>query len=147
MHLQTEYHYYYQSGHVAKCYNKKTVNRISFKNIVIYTQSLFLSTCQIPFTVIVCNSVNVKLLDSSVQKIIIEPSASDHFFANRAYFSIQKEYHLEFSSGVRKIISAYRYGDVILRLSHKDGSEVISKIKKMSWALSLGYTIFNTTFH
>ncbi len=83
-------------------------------------------------------------LDSSVQRVIIDSGATDHFFANRAYFSAYEEYHHEFQTGSEEILSAYGYGDIILRLAHPDGSEVIWTIKKVSWAPSLVHNLLST---
>ena len=76
--------------------------------------------------------------------MIIDSGATDHFFANRAYFSTYEEYHHEFQTGSGEILTAHGYGDVVLRLAHPDGSEVIWTIKKVSWAPSLGHNLLST---
>ena len=89
-------------------------------------------------------TVNVESLESSVQKVIIDSGATDHFFLNCAYFSIYEEYHHEFQPGSGEVLTAYGYGDIILRLAHPNGSEVNWTIKKISWAPSLGHNLLST---
>ena len=89
-------------------------------------------------------TVNAKLPESSVQKIIIDSGATDHFFSNRAYFSTYEEHHHEFQTSSGEILTAHGYGDVVLRLAHPDGSEVVWTITKVSWAPSLGHNLLST---
>ena len=76
--------------------------------------------------------------------MIINSGATDHFFANCAYFSIYKEYYQEFQTGSGEILTAHGYGDVVSCLAHPDGSEVNFTIKKVNWALSLGHNLLST---
>ncbi len=76
--------------------------------------------------------------------MIIDSGATDHFFTNRAYFSTYEEYHHEFQTGSGKILTAHGYGDVVLRLAHRDGSEVTWTVKKVSWAPSLEHNPLST---
>ncbi len=85
-------------------------------------------------------------LDSSVQRVIINSGATDHFFANFEYFSTYEKYHHEFQTRSGEILKVYRYGNVIFCLAHFDGSEVIWSIKKVSWASSLGQNLLTTIF-
>ncbi len=143
-HSQAECHYCHDTGHIAKFCKKNAATRTSSKNIVIYARSLLFSTRQIPSPVLASCTLKAIPLDSSVQRVIIDSRATDHFFANRAYFSTYEEYHLEFQTGSRQILSAYGYSDVILRLAHSDSSEMIWAIKKVSWAPSLGHNLLST---
>ncbi len=86
----------------------------------------------------------LKSLKSSVQKIIINSGATDHFFSNRAYFSKYEEYHYEFQTGSGEVLAAHGYGDVVLCFANPDGSEVISTIKKVSLAPSLEHNLLST---
>ena len=77
-------------------------------------------------------SVNAEFPELSVQKIIIDFSATDHFFLNRAYFSTYIEHHHKFQTGSREVLVVHGYGDVDLRLAYPDGSEIIWIIQKVS---------------
>ena len=88
--------------------------------------------------------MNVESLESSVQKVIIDSGVTDHYFLNYAYFSTYEEYHHKFQTSSGEVVTAHGYGEVILRLAHPDGSEIIWTIKKVSWAPSLGYNFLST---
>ena len=62
--------------------------------------------------------------------MIIDSGTTDHFFANRAYFSTHDNYHHEFQTVSEEILTAYWYGDVVLHLAYPDGSDVTWRIKK-----------------
>ncbi len=78
--------------------------------------------------------------------MIINSRDKDHFFTNREYLSIYKEYHHEFQTDAGEILTANGYGDVMLRLVYLDGSEITWTIIKVSWALSLRRTLLSTIF-
>ncbi len=105
-HLQAECHYCHETGHIAKFCKKKAATGTSSKSIVTYTQSLPFSTRQIPSTVLASCTVKAEPLDSLVQRVIIDSGATDHFFANGAYFSTHEEYHHEFQTGSGETLSA-----------------------------------------
>ena len=88
--------------------------------------------------------MNVESLESSVQKVIIDSGATNHFFLNHAYFSTYEKYYYEFQTGSGEVFTAHGYWDVILQLAHPDGSEVIWIIKKVSWAPALGHNFLST---
>ena len=143
-HLQAECHYCHEIGHIAKFCKKKSSPQASQRRVVTCMQSVpcFL-TPRRPKALASC-TVNAEFPKSSVQKIIIDSGATDHFFSNRTYFSTYEEYHHEFQTGSGEILTAHGYGDVVLRLAHPDGSEVIWTIKKVSWAPSLGHNLLST---
>ena len=133
-HLQAECHYCHETDHIVKFCKKKVSPKASPRQVVTCTQSLpYIFTPLEPQSLASC-SVNTKFSESSVQKIIIDSGAADHFFSNRAYFSTYIEHHHEFQTGSGEILVANEYGDVVLRLAHPDGSEVIWTIKKVSRA-------------
>ncbi len=142
--LQAECHYCHKIRHIAKICKKKSSRQASLRRVVTYTQSVpcFLTSHQPK--ALTSGNVNAESLNSSVQKIIINFRATDHFFSNRAYFSIYEEYHHEFQTGSGEVLAAHSYGDVLLCLAHPDGSEVIWTIKKVSFAPSLGYNLLST---
>lgn len=57
-------------------------------------------------------TINAESLESSIQKVIIDPGATDHFFSNRTYFSTYEEYHREFQNGSGELLKAHGYGDI-----------------------------------
>ena len=143
-HLQAECHYCHETGHIAKFCKKKVSSQASPKRLVTCTQSLPYTFTPLEPKAFASCSVNTEFSESSVQKVIIDSGATDHFFSNRAYFSSYEEYHHEFQTGSGEVLTAYGYGDVILHLAHPDGSEVIWTIKKVSWAPSLGHNLLST---
>ncbi len=84
-------------------------------------------------------TLNAEFLKSSVQKIIIDSGAIDHFFSNRAYFSLYKKCHHEFQTGSGELFTAHGYGDDVLRVAHPNAA-----IKKVSLAQSLGHHLLST---
>ncbi len=88
--------------------------------------------------------MNVQFLKSSVQKIIINSDATNHFFQNRAYFSTYKEPQHIFQIVSWKVLAAYGYSDVILHLFHPDRLKAIWTIKKVSWFLLLDHNLLST---
>ena len=117
---------------------------LDFLTLVTCTQRLLYTFAPLKPKAFTSYSVNAEFPESSFQKVIIDSGAIDHFFSNCVYFSIYEEYHHEFQTGSGEVLAAYGYGDVILRLAHPDGSEVIWTIKKVSWALSLGHNLLST---
>ena len=143
-HLQAECHYCHETGHIAKFCKKKTSPQASSKRVVTCTQSVpYVFTPSQP-KALASYFVNAEFPESSVQKVIIDSGATDHFFSNRAYFSTYTEHHHEFQTGSGEVLAAHGYGDVDLRLAHPDGSEIIWTIKKVSWAPSLGHNLLST---
>ena len=63
-------------------------------------------------------TLNTKFLELSVQKLIINSSATDHFFSNPAYFFTYKKYYHKYQTSSRQILAAHRYGHVLLHLAH-----------------------------
>ena len=144
-HLQAECHYCHDVGHIAKFCKKKSSPKISPpKELVTCTQRIPSPVDQSSSTLSASCTVTSEHHESSVEKVIIDSGATDHFFANRAYFSTYEEYHHEFQTGSGEILTAHGYGDVVLRLAHPDGPEVIWTIKKVSWAPSLGHNLLST---
>ena len=143
-HLQAECHCCHEIGHIEKFCKKKSSPQASPRRVVTCTQSVpcFLTPHQPK--ALASFTVNTESLKSSIQKIIIDSGATDHFFSNRAYFSKYEEYHHEFQTGSGEVLAAYGYGDVVLCLAHLDGSEVIWTIKKVSWAPSIGHNFLST---
>ncbi len=89
-------------------------------------------------------TVTSKHHESSVEKGIIHSEATVHFFTNHAYISTYEEYHHKFQTGSEEILTAYWYGDVVLRWAHPDGSEITWTIKKVSCTPSLGHSLLST---
>ena len=145
-HLQAECHYCHNVGHIAKfCKKKSTLPRTSPpKELITYTQSILSPVNQLSSISPASCTVTSEHHRSSVEKVIIDSGATDHFFANRAYFSTYEKYHHEFQTDSGEILIAHGYGNVVLRLAHLDGSEVIWTIKKVSWAPSLGHNLLST---
>ena len=143
-HLQAECYYCHKTGHIANFCKKKLSLKASLRQVVTCTQSLpYIFTLLEPQALASC-SVNAEFPESSVQKIIIDSGATNHVFSNREYFSTYTEHHHEFQTGSAEILAANRYGDVVLRLAHSNGSEVIWTIKKVSWAPLLGHSLLST---
>ncbi len=137
-HLQAEYHYCHNVGHIANFCKKKSSSRTSPpKNLIMCTRSISSQVDQSLYILPSSCTVTSKHHESFVEKVIIDSGVTDHFFTNRAYFSTYEEYHHEFQTGSGKILIAYGYRDVVLRLPHPDSSEVTWTIKKVSWAPSL----------
>lgn len=124
---------------------KKHLHRLVLKRLLHVHKNIPSCIDRSLYTPLTFCTVTSKHNDSSIEKVIIDSGATDHFFANQAYFSTYKEYHLEFQTGSGEILTAHWYGDVVLRLAHLDGSEVTWTIKKVSWALSLGHNLLSTT--
>ena len=78
--------------------------------------------------------------------MIIDSGATDHFFANRAYFATYEKYHYEFQTCFEKILTVYLCGDVVLYLAYSDCSEVTWTIKRVSWPPSSGKNLLSTIF-
>ena len=141
--LQAECHYCYDVGHITKFCKKKTSSQTSPKEVVTCTQNIPFVNQSSHAPSRSCTVIS-KHYESSVEKVIIDSGARNHFFANCAYFFTYKEYHHEFQTDSREILTAYRYGNVILRLAHPDGSEITWIVKKVSWAPSLRQNLLST---
>ena len=108
-HLQAECHYCHEIGPIAMLYNKKSSPQASLRRMVKFMQSvLCFFTERRPEALASC-TVNVEFSKSSVQKIIIDSGATDHFFSNCAYFSIYEKYHHEFQTSSGEVLTAYGY--------------------------------------
>ena len=143
-HLQAECHYCHETGHIAKFCKKKASPQASPRRVVTCIQNIPCFSTPIQAKALASCTLNAEFPESSVQKVIIDSGATDHFFSNRAYFSTYKEHHHEFQTGSGEVLAAHGYGDVVLHLAHPDGLEVIWTIKKVSWAPSLGHNLLST---
>ncbi len=130
--LQVECHYCHETGHIAKFCKKKRFLQSSSRQVVTYIQTISSFPTLLKVKALVSDILNVKFPKSSVQKVIIDSGAADHFFSNRAYFSTYKEHHHEFQTTYGEVLTAHGYGNVILYLAHSNGLEVIWTIKKVS---------------
>ncbi len=144
-HLQAKCHYSHDVRDIAKFCKKKSSPRTSSpKNFITCARSISFYIDQSLYIPLASCTVSNKHHESSVEKMIIDSGATDHFFTNNAYFSTYEDYHQWFQTGSGKILTADGYGDVVLRLAHPDDSEVIWTIKKVSWAPSLGHNPLST---
>lgn len=56
------------------------------------------------------------------------------------------EHYYKFQTGLRKIFTVYKYRDIDLYMAYFDSFEIISTIKKVNQALSLGHNLLNIVF-
>lgn len=68
--------------------------------------------------------MKVKLLSSSIQRVVIDSGAKDYSSVNSEYCSKYDEHHPVFQTDYAEILSAYRYSDAILCLAHLNSSEL-----------------------
>lgn len=119
-------------GHIAKFCRKKSSPQASPKQVVTCMQTVPCRFTSLGPKALASCTLNAEFPESSIQKIIIDSGATDHFFSNRAYFSTYEEHHHGFQTGSGEVLTAYGYGDVVLRLAHPDVSEVVWTTTKVS---------------
>ena len=86
-HLQAECHYCHATGHIAKFCKKKSSPQASPRQVVICIQNIPCFSTLIQAKAFPSCTLNAEFPGSSVQKVIVDSGATDHFFSNDAYFS------------------------------------------------------------
>ena len=133
-------------GHIRKyCFQNKDkegkknesnaiTSEVSTKGLSCYLQksSLFPTLSAVFDHALTCTMTAAAITQNQNTKVILDCRATDYFFCNREFFTTFTEHYHEFQTGSGQIVSAYGYGDVTLRLIHKNKTTNVFTIQNVS---------------